>query len=138
MRLKAVETFIVFLMTFFVVFIIYSFIFIRDYRQAKKIKKNKNVDLKKEPVEIRLLKYYYKVDISKLDYSSVLRRVAFVSSFDISLIVTTACITNLGLLQIAIACAIIFPVVYLSYLLLAKMLKRKIKKQEMKGKMKNE
>ena len=134
MRVKAVETFILFLMTFIVVFVVYNIIFIKEYNTARKQKNNKKVKITKEPVEVKLLKYYYKVDISKLKYSYVLRKVCIFSSFDISLIVTASCVTKLGLLQVLIACIIILPVIYLSYLLLAKLLKRKIRKLEKKGK----
>ena len=75
MRVKAVETFIVFLMTFLAVFVVYNIIFIKEYRAAKKEKNKKKFIPKKEPVEVRLMKYYYKVDISKLKYSYVLRKI---------------------------------------------------------------
>ncbi len=138
MKEKVVIAASLFIITFIIVFIIYNFIFIRDYNQARKLKKGKTTKLKKEPVEVSLLKNYYKVDVYKLKYTSLLRRIAFVSSFDISVVVTTACITKLGLLQILIACIIIFPVIYISYWLLAKSLNRKIRKQEKKGKIENE
>lgn len=127
-----------FIITFILSFIVYNFTFIRSYKQERKIKKGKSTKPRKEPMEILLMKNYYKVDISKLKYTSVLRRIAFVSSFDISLIVSVACVTKLGLLQILIACVIIFPVIYVSYWLLAKVLKRKIRKLEKKGKINNE
>ena len=138
MRVKIVEGFIFFCLAFIVVFLIYNFTFIRSYKQEQKLKKGKSIKNRKEPVEVRLLRIYYKVDITKLKYTSVLRRVAFVSSFDIALIVTIACITNLGLVQVLIATIIIFPVMYVSYWLLAKRLKRKIRKLEEKGKNNNE
>ena len=138
MKEKVVIAASLFIITFIIVFIIYNFIFIRDYNQARKLKKGKTTKLKKEPVEVSLLKNYYKVEVYKLKYTSLLRRIAFVSSFDISVVVTTACITKLGLLQILIACIIIFPVIYISYWLLAKSLNRKIRKQEKKGKIENE
>ena len=138
MNEKIVITISLFIATFIIVFIIYNFTFIREYKRSRKLKKGKEVKQKRVPVEVNLLKYYYKVDISKLKYTSLLRRIAFVSSFDISLIVTVACVTKLGLLQILIACIIVFPVIYISYWLLAKLLNRKIRKQEMKGKIRNE
>lgn len=138
MKEKIIITISLFIITFIIVFIIYNLTFIREYKRNRKLKKGKEVKPKKEPVEISLLKNYYKVDISKLSYASLLRRIAFVSSFDISLIVTTACITKLGLLQILISCIIIFPVIYISYWLFAKLLKRKIRKKDMKGMIENE
>lgn len=127
-----------FIITFILSFIVYNLTFTRSYRQERKLKKGKSTKPRKEPMELLLLKNYYKVDISKLKYTGVLRRVAIVSSFDISLIVSIACVTKLGVLQILIACIIIFPVIYVSYWLLAKILNRKIKKLEKKGKKKDE
>ena len=138
MKEKIVIAASLFVVTFIVVFIIYNFTFIREYKRLRKLKKGKEVKQKRQPVEVNLLKHYYKVDVSKLKYTSLLRRIAFVSSFDISLIVTVVCITKLGLLQILIACLVIFPVIYVSYWLFAKLLKRKIKKLEKKGKIENE
>ena len=138
MKEKIIVGVSLFIVGFILSFIIYNLTFIRSYKQERKIKKGKNNKPRKEPMEVLLLKHYYKVDISKLKYTSVLRRIAFVSSFDISLIVSIACVTKLGLLQILISCIIIFPVIYVSYWLLAKVLKRKIKKLEKKGKINNE
>ncbi len=135
MKNKLINGAILFAITFLIVLIVYLVIFIRNYRQTKKGKKSK---LKRDLVEVRLLKLYYKVDIDKLKYSSVLRSISVVSSFDIALIVSISCITKMGILQILIACVIIFPVIYISYWLLAKYLKRKIKKLEKKGKINNE
>lgn len=138
MKEKIIITLSLFVATFIMVFVIYNFTFIREYNKSRKLKKGKEVKQKRVPVEVNLLKHYYKVDVTKLKYTSLLRRIAFVSSFDISLIVTVACVTKLGLLQILIACVIIFPVIYVSYWLLAKLLNRKIRKQEKKGKIENE
>ena len=131
MKEKLIIAASLFVVTFIVVLIIYNFTFVRSYRQERKLKKGKIEKRRKEPVEILLLKNYYKVDISKLKYTSVLKRIAFVSSFDISLIVSVACVTRLGLVQILIACVIIFPVIYVSYWLLAKILKRKKRKERL-------
>ena len=113
-------------MTFIVVFIIYQFIFIRDYRSLNNNKKQRSVKPRKKPVEVKLLESL-KVDISKLKYSKVLNSVALVSSLDISIIITIACLSNIGLIQIAIAIVIIIPIIYFSYYLLALYYKRKIR-----------
>lgn len=122
-------------MTFFVIFIIYEFIFSRDYRNGIKLKKNakKQVKQRKKPVEIRLLESYYKVEIDKLSYTRLLNAVALVSSLDIAIIVTVACISKIGLIQILIALILVVPIIYSSYYLLAKYYKRKIRKKEAKN-----
>lgn len=122
-------------MTFFVVFIIYEFIFSRDYRNNIKLRKNtkKQVKQRKKSVEIRLLESYYKVEIEKLSYTRLLNAVALVSSLDIAIIVTASCISKIGIIQILIALILVVPIIYSSYYLLAKYYKHKIRKKEAKN-----
>ena len=138
MEKELLQTLVLFILTFIIVFIIYEFIFAKDYKNQIKKKKEKNIKMKKKPVEVRLLETYYKVDIEKLNYTGLLNRIAVVSSLDISFIVTIACISNRGFIQIIIACVLIIPVIYFSYLLLAKVLNHKIKKIDKKGNKENE
>ncbi len=100
------QNIILFLLTFITIFLVYEIMFIKEYRyNKKKIKKGKisKDDNRKEPVEVRLLKSYYKVDIDKLNYSSVLNTIAFISSLDMAIIITIACLVKIGLIQILIA-----------------------------------
>ncbi|MBR4618290.1 MAG: hypothetical protein IKO49_03195 [Bacilli bacterium] len=141
MKIKLIQNSILFILTFIIVFIIYEFIFARDYKDQIKLKLNKKNSInknRKKPVEVRLLESYYKVDISKLSYSALLNRIAVVSSLDISFIVTVACISNRGYIQILIAAVLIVPVIYISYLLLSIVLKKKIERRKKKGNDKNE
>jgi hypothetical protein len=110
--------------------------FIKEYRYNKKIKKGKisKDDNRKEPVEVRLLKSYYKVDIDELNYSSVLNTIAFISSLDMAIIITIACLVKIGLIQILIALILVIPIIYSSYYLLAKYYKYKINKKSIKHK----
>ncbi len=134
MKEEVIKTIILFILTFIVVFIVYQVLYVNQYRAVIKNRKDKKaLNNKRKPVEIRLLQNYYKVDVSKLKYSSLLNKVALVSSLDISLIVTIACIFDRGYLQIIVAFLVIAPVLYLSYLLLAICLKHKIKRLEKKG-----
>lgn len=134
MKYEVLESFMLFLLTFVLVFIVYQVLFLKEYGRNIKNRKNKsNILNKKKPVEVRLLEMYYKVDVSKLKYGRLLNLMAFVSSFDIALIVTIACVFDRGFIQIIVAFLIIAPIIYLSYLLLSIYLKHKIKKYEQKG-----
>ena len=115
------QNIILFLLTFITIFLVYEIMFIKEYRYNKKIKKGKisKDDNRKEPVEVRLLKSYYKVDIDELNYSSVLNTIAFISSLDMAIIITVACL---------------IPIIYSSYYLLAKYYKYKINKKSIKHK----
>lgn len=114
------QTIILFIITFIVVLLVYQILFIKDYRKKK--------GRERMPVEVHLLQTYYKVDVPKLSYSWLLNAIAIVSSIDISLIVTIACLSKVGLLQILIAIVLILPVMYISYYVLAKFCKLKIEK----------
>ena len=134
MKYELLESFMLFLLTFVLVFIVYQVLFLKEYGRNIKNRKNKSSILnRKKPVEVRLLEMYYKVDVSKLKYGRLLNLVAFVSSFDIALIVAIACVFDRGFIQIIVAFLIIAPIIYLSYLLLSIYLINKIKKYEQKG-----
>lgn len=129
------QNIVLFFITFIVVFIVYQFIFARDYKNNIKLnhqKKNKVLPAKR-PVEIRLLETYYKVDIKKINYSGLLNKVAVISSLDIALIVTIACLFRNGIFQILCALVLIIPIIYISYYILAKYYNRKIKIKEEKA-----
>ena len=126
------QNIILFLLTFITIFLVYEIMFIKEYRFKKgKISKDDN---RKEPVEVRLLKSYYKVDIDELNYSSVLNTIAFISSLDMAIIITIACLAKIGLIQILIALILVIPIIYSSYYLLAKYYKYKINKKSIKHK----
>lgn len=123
MKYRILYEAILFVVTFIIVLFVYKFV-----NMPKKRKK------KKEPVEIVLLRDYFKVDISKLNYRKLIRSISYISSFDVSIIITISCISNIGLVRIIIAIIIIVPVVFLSYLLFSKYCIRKINKERRKRK----
>lgn len=110
---------ILFVVTFVIVYTIYEFA-----NKKKKRKKNK------EPIEIVLLRNYFKVDISKLNYKKLINSISIISAFDVSLIVAICCISNIGLVRIIVAIIAVIPVIFLSYYLFAKYCKKKISKKE--------
>lgn len=71
--------FIEFILTFIVVYLIYYFVIIR---------KNKEFDPNRVPVEVNLIIMRHKIDMKKIDYGKMLRLISLVSSLDIALIVT--------------------------------------------------
>lgn len=113
-------------MTYIMVFIIYKFFLLKDFHLRKRRKKN--VIPKKQPVEIKLLASYFKVDINKLEYHKVLNSIAIISSFDISIIITIACLSKVGLIQIVVSLILLVPTIYFSYYFLAKYYINKIEK----------
>lgn len=108
---------ILFVITFIVVYTVYRYV-------NKKKKKNR------EPVEIVLLRNYFKVDVSKMDYKKLINSISIISAFDVSFIVAICCISNIGLVRIIVAFIAVIPVIFLSYYLFAKYCKKKISKKE--------
>lgn len=101
---------ILFLLTYLFVFIIYEiFIVKRAIKNEKKKKDNK------QPMEIKFLINKYKFNLKKVNYHKLLHIVAFVSSFDISLIVSLALLTNNYILEILIILGLVVPVILFSY-----------------------
>lgn len=118
---------VLFIMTFLVLIIIYEFMV---FRCCKKDKKSKDGKKNNDLIELKLLKNFFKVPVEKFKKKIILQVIAFVSSIDISLIVTIACaITPIGILQILISFIIMFPIIFISYYMVSffcfKILKRR-------------
>ena len=118
---------VLFIMTFLVLIIIYEFMF---FRCCKKDKNSKDGKKNNDLIELKLLKNFFKVPVEKFKKKIILQVIAFVSSIDISLIVTIACaITPIGILQILISFIIMFPIIFISYYMVSffcfKILKRR-------------
>lgn len=118
---------VLFIMTFLVLIIIYEFMV---FRCCKKDKNSKDGKKNNDLIELKLLKNFFKVPVEKFKKKIILQVIAFVSSIDISLIVTIACaITPIGILQILISFIIMFPIIFISYYMVSffcfKILKRR-------------
>ena len=101
---------ILFLLTYLFVFIIYEiFIVRRAIKNEKKIKENK------QPMEIKFLVNKYKFNLKKVNYHKLLHVMAFVSSFDISFIVSLSLLTKSFILQMLIILVLVVPVILSSY-----------------------
>lgn len=125
------EELVLFIMCFIFVFMLYRLFIVLPVKRNKKtkdkkIKKNKKYK-DKEIVEIKYLQAIYKIDIDKVDYKKLVNICCFVSSLDISLIVSFMEFIDNFLLKII--CTIIFSVciIIFSYHLVYLYLRRKMK-----------
>ena len=100
----------VLILTFLVVFALY-FIFI--YIPYKRRYSKNNMD--KQPVEIRLLENMYKIDLKKVNYRLLLLAVCFISSLDISLIVSIVIQIHNFFLEIVLGLIITIIIIIVSY-----------------------
>ncbi len=121
---------ILFLMIFIIVFIGYEIFLRRDYKKSlKNIKKKKSSSIK-YPVEVRLLRDFYKIKVDDNNYKSLINIVCFVSSIDITIIVMISGIFDRGYLQILIAFLLVVPIIFCSYYLVALFYNRKKNRRE--------
>ena len=113
------QEFILFLLTFFFVFLLYE-IFI-----VSRAKKNKKNGKSKDPLEVMYLVRRYKLDLEKVSYNQLLQLVAIISSFDIALIVTVVLHLKSLLLEIGVGLLITIVVIVVSYHLIYLFYKKK-------------
>ena len=116
---------ILFLMIFIIVFIGYEICLKRDYKKSLKNIKKKRISSLKYPVEVRLLRDFYKID-----YKLLLNIVCFVSSIDITIIVMISGIFDRGYLQILVAFLLVVPIIFLSYYLVALFYRKKNRRKK--------
>ncbi len=119
---------ILFIACFILVFICYQVFFIlpmKKYRKNKKNGKKKKIKEKKELAEIRFLVTKYKLDLDKVNYNKLLLVVSFVSSFDITLIVTIITLFDSYLVSFLLAAVLVLPIVMISYWLVYKFYEKK-------------
>ena len=119
---------ILFIACFILVFICYQVFFIlpmKKYRKNKKNGKKKKIKEKKELAEIRFLVTKYKLDLDKVNYNKLLLVVSFVSSFDITLIVTIITLFDSYLVSFLLAAVLVLPIVLISYWLVYKFYEKK-------------
>ena len=101
---------VLFIMSFVAIFIAYELLIVnREKKHEKKKKDNK------EPIEVKFLVTKYKFNLKKLDYHKLLHVCAFVSSFDMALIVTLSMLFENGLIQMLVVLLLVVPVILISY-----------------------
>lgn len=118
-----------FIMVFIVIFLVYEFILLKDYKDKKKKKKKKSKD-KGYPMEVRILRDFYHLDVKQLNYNNLLHFVAVVSSLDIAFIVSIAGLFRIGLIQILVAFILVLPVIFFSYYLINLYYRCKLKRRK--------
>lgn len=101
---------ILFLLTFGLLFTIYELFIVSNAKKNLKKKKDN-----KQPIEVKYLIYKYKFDLGKIKYNGLLHVCAFVTSFDVSMIVSLAMIFDSTLWQMITIGILIFPVILISY-----------------------
>lgn len=122
-----------FFMVFVVVLLVYEFILLREYKNKKTRKRKKKRKKTKEyPMEVKILKDFYHLDITQLNYNRLLHFIAIVSSLDIAIIVTIAGLFKSGIIQILIAFILVLPVIFSSYYLIYLYYQYKLKKRRKK------
>lgn len=125
---KILSNIIIFVIVFLFVYVIYSIVVIQ--KEKKRIeknngKKNRKIDEAIYPVEVMYLIKQYKLDLSKVNYISLLREISIICSFDLSLIAFLATQIKGTIWQILIAAILCFPVIYISFLIYGKRLQKK-------------
>ncbi len=107
---------LLFLLTFFFVFLIYELFLVR------KCKKNKN---RKRPIEVQYLVNRYHLDLTKINYRRLLNIVSLVSALDISIIVTIISLVDSFYLQLALGFVAVFIIILISYSIVGVIYKKK-------------
>ena len=67
-----------FIITFAIIYVIYYFLIIRKCRKNKKV----------VPAEVKLILYFYNIDLKKVDIYQIVKVVSVVTTFILSLIIT--------------------------------------------------
>lgn len=101
---------ILFVLTFFIVLIIYNIFIVSKTKKAKK----KDI-LSKDPVEVKYLITRYNLDMKKLNYNHVLTVSGITSSLDIAIIVTIISFFDNFYLQMIIASIASIIIFLISY-----------------------
>ena len=124
MDYKKILEFVIVFFAFFVIvyFGYYGFIrrpFIRSRKKAKE---------KKMPADLSIMKHYYKIDVEKIGYNYCLRLLNFVNALLIAIIMVIVIGFKYYVIQMIIAAVLVIPIVWFSYALVAKILKKKERK----------
>lgn len=104
------EEFILFLLSFFLVLLVYRIFVVLPIRR-----KRKNNKKYRDPIEVSYLVNKYKLDIEKINYNRLLWIISIVSSFDIALIVTVIMLLKNFILEIIIGFLFTMFIIIFSY-----------------------
>ena len=112
----------VLILTIYEIFIVWP---MKKYKASQNKKKGINRKEKSEPAEIKFLVNKYGLDLEKVNYNQLLQIVSLTSSFDMALIVSIIMLVDGYLWQLILAIALVIPVIFISYGLVAKFYKKK-------------
>ena len=101
---------VLFIMSFIAILFAYELLIVNRAKKHEKKKKDN-----KEPIEVKFLVTKYKFNLKKLDYHKLLHVCAFVSSFDMALIVTLSMLFENGLIQMLVVLLLVVSVILISY-----------------------
>ena len=101
---------ILFILSFLFILVIYEIFIVAKAKKNEKSRKDKKL-----PIEIVFLMTKYNFNLKKIDYYKLLHVCAFVSSFDMALIVTLAMLFENTLLQLLCVVVLVVPVILISY-----------------------
>ena len=113
---KLIQEFILFIISFIIVFVLYQIFIIR------KAKRKKNP---KEPIEVSYLVNKYKLDLEKVNYKKLLRVISIVSSFDIALVVALILLFKSFIVEIVVGFIAMLIIIFISYHLVYLVYKKK-------------
>ena len=112
---KFIQELILFVISFFIVFLLYRIFVVRKAKSKKKAK---------EPFEVTYLVNKYKLDLKKVNYKRLLNVISVVSSFDIALIVAIMVLCNSFILEIIVGFVSTLIIILVSYHLVYLVYKR--------------
>lgn len=119
---------ILFIVTYLIFYLLYYVFVIRKEKKKLKLlsqKKGAKLDIAKVPVEVNYLIIKYRIDFKKIDYNKLLHIIAFVCSFDLSLIVTIVILVDGIIFQVLLSTILCLPIIYISFMLIGKYYKKK-------------
>lgn len=98
--------------------VLFYYYFVESIKGKKYTKKNL-------PVDLKLFIQTQKVDVKKLSYEKIMKIVAVINAIDVGIVLLITNIVDSIVLKLLIAIPAIFVVLYISYTLAGKMLKKK-------------
>ena len=107
---NGIKEVVLFVISFVIVFIMYQVFVIRKAKVRKKGKKEA-----REPFEVTYLVGRYNLDLEKVNYKNLLRVIAFVSSFDIALVVSIILLLKNFILEIVVGFISTLIIILISY-----------------------
>lgn len=101
---------VLFILSFLLILVVYELFIVSKAKKNEKSRKDKKL-----PIEIVYLMTKYNFNLKKIDYHKLLHVCAFVSSFDMALIVSLAMLFENTLIQLLMVLVLVVPIILISY-----------------------